>query len=185
LNLSDCGANNNANSLEILNDVSLYQQTKKLDYTLLDAYMNSPLQNDIILVADNYQIADYNQRNPNKPLNVLNIPITSFRELFFNFPGLILFLIPSIEDSAKLFAENGITDKIIVKWIHLDAMNFRVEAEQPKVLTLFHLKIGFKIHYAFLSVALFVFFIELLILECKILLTKLAVAAFFKIVFDH
>jgi len=128
--------------------------------SILQPYLDSmQLKSQSILVAESFDIAEYNTRNPDKPLKVLDERIT---EISFSFIGETdhFVLLTLIERVGQRLTENGILHRLIAKWIHLENLRPQPEPEKPKVLSMKHVGVGFKVFGMSLGISLFVFVLE-------------------------
>jgi len=128
--------------------------------SILQPYLDSmQLKSESILVAESFDIAEYNTRNPNNPLKVLDERIIEKRTSFIYDPEQFV-LLTLIEKRGKLLSENGILHKLIAKSVHLENLKPQPEPEDPKVLGMKHVGVGFKIFGMSLGISLFVFVLE-------------------------
>jgi len=127
--------------------------------------------NNYILIADTHEIADYNNKNPNQPLKILDVRIISKNDWIKS--GTRSDFLNSLysEMSLKL-RENGLLDQIISK--HFDPRDIRpppLESD-PVVLTLDHVGVTFKICGAFLMLAFIIFMKEITFKKLKQMLLR-------------
>jgi len=134
--------------------------TKYWNDSTLPAYLNAP-NSESVLIADSFQIADYNEQHPEDPLKILDEVIIGFYDSLhydkFSLPVMNYF-----GKSVMGLRENGMLDRIIAKWI--DLKNVRPpppEPEEPKVLTLSSIGVGFKIYAASILICLLAFALEI------------------------
>jgi len=117
------------------------------------------LKSESILVAESFDIADYNERNPINPLKVLDERITEVKTNLINdYKQFVLW--PLIERVGQRLTESGILNRLIGKWIHLENLRPQPERGKPKVLGMKHVGVGFKVYGMSLGISLFVFVLE-------------------------
>jgi len=137
--------------------------------TLAD-FLNDQTQMEKILIADQFQISEYNEQHPNDTLNILDEVIFGYYDSLLpvtidQSPDLVIY-----EAVLILLRENGLIDRTLNKYFDLKNLKPEPEPEDPKVLTLSHLGFGFKIHCFFLLLALITFVAEVwlpIINNCK------------------
>jgi len=136
-----------------------------------DYYFNSTARHESILVADNYQITEYNDEHPEAPLRILNQRILQFYDstLFVARPQIAAMT----ESFFKQCSENGVITKTISKTIKIDKMKPPIEPNEPKVFTMQHLQVGFKIHAVFLFVALILFLLEFIMFRSRFIVKSI------------
>jgi len=146
-------------------------------------------RNESVLVADNFQIAQYNANVTNEPLKVFQQRVLGYYDTFLA-PQHVLAAV--LDKTSARFLENGLTNQIISRWINFELLRALAEPEEPKVFTLEHLKIGFQIHCVFLSVAVLMFLIELSIIKGRLLiegtkerLAMLVLKRFYELSYHH
>jgi len=128
--------------------------------SILQPYMDSlQLKSGSILVAKSFLIAEYNERNPNNPLKVLDERITETSMDLIDDPDHFI-LLALIDRVGQRLTENGILHQLIRKWIHLENLRPKLEPEKPKVLSMKHVGVGFKIYGISVGLSLFVFVLE-------------------------
>jgi len=164
LNFINCWDKKEEFELPLLNDTTFAMEFDghlNWNDSTLPAYLNS-FQSESILIADQFQIAAYNERHPNDPLNVLDEVIFGFYDSlktldFEKGPETIVF-----EKASILLRENGILNRIISKYSNINNFKPKPEPDEPKVLSLGELGFGFKIVCAFLFLAMIAFAFEII-----------------------
>jgi len=110
----------------------------------LTAYLNAP-NNNSVLVADSFQIAEYNKQHPEDPLNILDeVIIGSFG--FLTDERIHSYMMTALYKAGMRLRENGMLDRIIDKWIDLRNIRPAPLPSEPKVLTLTAIEVAFKIY---------------------------------------
>jgi len=121
----------------------------------LTAYLNAP-NNESVLVADSFQIAEYNKQHPENPLKILDeVIIGSYGLLSNHF--MHSYMLDAFQNTGMRLRENGILDKIINKWIDLRNVRPAPPESEPKVLTLTAIGVAFKIYGFFIALCVIVF----------------------------
>jgi len=120
---------------------------------VLDSYLNST--NDKILIADTFQIIDYNS-NHSEPFKILNERIVSYFEGYRHYDPLINILRRIIGK----FTEAGIIDQMSAMHHNFSLLRPEPEPSEPIVFTMSHLAIGFKLFGICIIVSAFSFIYE-------------------------
>jgi len=124
----------------------------------LPAYLNAP-NNESVLVADSFQIAEYNQQHPEDPLNILDEVIVGSYGLLSG-SNMHFYVMEALHKTGMRLRENGILDRIINKWIDLRNVRPEPPESEPKVLTLTAIGVAFKIYGFFIAFCMIGFAIE-------------------------
>jgi len=135
-----------------------YYGFRKWNNSTLQAYLNAP-NNESVLVADSYQIAEYNQQHPKDPLKILDEVIVGSYS-FLSDPRLHSYMLEALHKAGMRLRENGILDRIIDKWVDLRNVRPAPPESEPKVLTLTAIGVAFKIYGFFIALCVIFFAIE-------------------------
>jgi len=126
--------------------------------SVLLSYQNdSRCPENCILVADAFQIADYNEEHPNAPLGILNQRIKGFYEPVFRD---VPFLSSILEKAVPFFTESGVLNHIMSNYNDKRMLRPPPAAKKPQVMTMNHLGISFKVYLIFIAVSFLSFAIE-------------------------
>jgi len=115
-----------------------------------------------ILVADNHEIAKYNDKHPNQPLTIINERIMKVNDwILGDWPSNPnAFLMPLYNDLSMKLRENGLLDRVTAKWFDVSKVRPPPLENDPIVMTWDQYGVGFKICGAFLLLAAIVFMTE-------------------------
>jgi len=137
-----------------------------------------------VLVADNHEIADYNEKHPNQPLTIIDERIIKINEWIAGEYGSKAneFLMPLYNKLTMKLRENGLLDRITAKWFDVSKVRPPPLENEPVVLTWDHVGVAFKICGAFLLLAAIFFMTERLSMyaEATIISIKLAFNCLFE-----
>jgi len=117
-------------------------------------------RDELILIADSHEIADYNERHPNAPLKILDQRIIKVRDFPRGKWREAEFLNPLMKKAALRLSENGLLDRIIAKYVDPTKLRPPPLKSDPVVLTFDHVGVAFKIIGGFLAIAIFTFLLE-------------------------
>jgi len=124
------------------------------------ALRNQPKRNELILIADSHEIADYNDKHPNQPLKILDRRIIRFSDFLGKEHA---FMNPLFKKTFVRLLENGLLERIIEKWVDLVKVRPPPLESEPKVLTFDHVGVAFKIAGGFLALSVVTFVFEELV----------------------
>jgi len=133
----------------------------------LPAYLNS-IRSESILVADQFQIAAYNEKHPEDPLNVLNEIFFGFFDSLFNFKTENSAESTVFEKASIMLRENGIIYRIMSKYIDSNNLKAEPPPHEPKTLTLSHLGFGFEIYFLCLMLTLILLLFEIIVMRISL-----------------
>jgi len=135
-----------------------------------------------ILVADNHEIADYNDQHPNQPLTIINERIIKINEWIAGKENANEYLMPLYNKLSMRLRENGLLDRVTAKWFDVSKVRPPPLDSEPVVLTWDHVGVTFKICGTFLLLAAIVFMAERLLMnaEATIISFKLAFNCLFE-----
>jgi len=146
--------------------------------SIFQPYLDSvQLKSESILVAESFDIADYNERNPNNPLKVLDERITGTSMGFLGDVDQVA-LLTLIERVGQRLTENGVFNQLIGKSIHLENLRPQPEPEKPKVLGMKHVGVGFKVYGMSVGLSMLGFVLEKLLFK-TICFIRATIAHFF------
>jgi len=124
----------------------------------LPAYLNAP-NNESVLIADFFQIAEYNKQHPEDPLKILDEVIIGSYSLLSS-EAVPSYVIEALQNDGTRLRENGMLDRIINKWIDFRNIRPALAERKPKVLTLAAIGVAFKIYGFFIALCVIGFAIE-------------------------
>jgi len=130
---------------------------------------NQKNRDKVILIADNHEIAAYNDKHPDQPLEILDQRILQFND-FIGMEN--QHLIPIYVKATERLRENGLLEKLNSRWIHLENVRPLAVATDPKVLTFDHVGVAFKLSGGFLVLALILFVYEVSNVKLRTLLLR-------------
>jgi len=146
--------------------------------------MNPIDKGNKILVADNHEIAEYNDKHPNQPLTIINERIIKINDWITGetYENPNAFLMPLYKKLSMKLRENGLLDRVTKKWFDVSKVRPPPLESEPVVLTWDHVAVAFKICGAFLFLAAIVFMTERLSMyaEATIISFKLAFNCLFE-----
>jgi len=129
-----------------------------------------------ILIADAYEIAEYNSKNPNQPLRILDERIIKINDWIVAASATNAFLFPIYQKAAMRLRENGLLDRVIAKWFDSKKIRPPSLESDPKVLTFDNVGVAFKIGGGLLILAVFIFMLERLLMYVKALIVEIKLA---------
>jgi len=153
---------------------------------LINCFLHSPFKK--ILVADTFKIIHYNKNKneTNEPLLMLRQRIKGF---YFGLNEEDLpFRREILAKAIANLTENGILNYLFEQMYDPKYLRPQPEEKEPEVLTLTQLAIGFKLHGAFIGLAIAVFMAEVIkekVRLLKLLLVEIAIRSFYKILRHH
>jgi len=118
---------------------------------------NDKNRDNVILIADNHEIAAYNDKHPDQPLKILDQRILQFND-FIGWESQNL--VPIYKKAAERLRENGLLEKLNARWIRLENVRPPPIAIEPKVLTFDHVGVAFKLSGGFFVLAFILFVYE-------------------------
>jgi len=138
-----------------------------------------------ILIADAYEIADYNGKNPNQTLKILDERIIKVYDWIISNDASNAFLFPLYDKAALKLRENGLLDRLISKWFDSKKVRPQPIESEPIVLTFENVGIAFKIGGGLLVLAAFIFVLERLIMYLKALIIPFKLTINYLFEFTH
>jgi len=152
LNLTDC-----AYKFENVTDFRLKLKLhSSIDWISL-VLSNQTNRDKVILIADNHEIAAYNDKHPDQLLKILDQRILQFND-FICTRMQYKHLVPIYNKAAERLRQNGLLERLNARWIHLENVRPLPIASEPKVLNFDHVGVAFKLSGGFLVLA-FIFFV--------------------------
>jgi len=147
-----------------------YHTSKKWIANVLAHPINSI---NSILVADTHEIADYNKKNPNQPLKILDVRIITKND-WIRSESRNEFMIPLYSEMSLKLRENGLLDRIMANYSDPRDVRPPPLESDPVELTFDHVGVAFKICGAFLILASIIFMKEIIFYKLKqIMLRKI------------
>jgi len=111
-----------------------------------------------ILIADTFKIIDYNQKHPNTTFIIMKKRLVGF------YGGILTygcrFLKETIASAIADLSENGILQRELAEMYDIKHLRPQAEPNEPKVLTLAHLAIGFKLYGITIAFTIAVYIVE-------------------------
>jgi len=138
-----------------------------------------------ILIADTYEIAEYNTKNPNATLKILDERIIKINDWLIGRDPSNAILFPIYQKAALKLRENGILSATIAMWFDSKQVRPPPQNAGPVVLTFDNVGVAFKIGGGLLIVANLIFMLERLMMYMKALFVKIKLAFNYLFEFTH
>jgi len=137
------------------------------DHELRIRYHNSKDWIARVLENPTHEIADYNEKHPNKPIKILDERIIKLSDWITGNEKPHEYLNPLYNKIGTRLRENGLLDRIIEKWFDAKQVRPPPLDSEPQVLTFDHVGVAFKISAGFLILALVMFLLEVCYAKIK------------------